>query len=59
MRRARGAKCGGLLQDVDAILLAVNHARNPAHLSLKPSQTIKEDLAVFCVAVPNVFCHTP
>ena len=40
-------------------LLAVDHARNAAHLSLKSAQTIKEDLAVFCVAVPDMFCHTP
>lgn len=54
-----GAQSSDLLQDVDAVLLAVNHARNAAHLSLKSPQAIKEDLAVFCVAMPDMFCHTP
>jgi hypothetical protein len=55
----RGTKRCGLLQDVNAILLAIDHARNTAHLSLKPTQSIEQDLAIFCVAVPDVFCHTP
>ena len=54
-----GAQCCRLLQDVDAILFAINHARDPAHLSLKSPQAIKKDLAVFCVAMPDMFCHTP
>lgn len=54
-----GTQRGGLLQDVDAVLLAVDHARDTAHLPLKSAQPIKQDLAVFCVAVPDMFCHTP
>jgi hypothetical protein len=30
-----GTQCCGLLQDVDAVLLAVDHARDTAHLTLK------------------------
>ena len=54
-----GAQRCRLLQDVDAVLLAVDHARDAANLSLKSPQAIKEDLAVFCVAMPDMFCHTP
>ena len=53
------AQCCRLLQYVNAVLLAVDHARDAAHLSLESAQPIKQDLAVFCVAMPNMFCHTP
>ena len=53
------AQCCRLLQDVDAVLLTVDHARDAAHLSLKSPQAIEQDLAVFCVAMPDMFCHTP
>ena len=48
-----------LLQDVDAVLLAVDHPRDAAHLTLESPQSVEQHLAVFRVAVPDMFRHTP
>jgi hypoxanthine phosphoribosyltransferase len=53
-----GAQRGDLLKDVNAVLFAVNHATNAAHLTLKATQAIHQHLAVFGVTVSRVSIHT-
>ena len=45
---------GGLLEDVDAVLLALDHPRDPANLALHPRQATDQLGLVLGVAVPEV-----
>ena len=50
----RGAQGGRLLEDVDAVLLALDHPGDPADLALHPRQAADEAGLVLGVAVPEV-----
>lgn len=52
----RGAQGARLLEDVDAVLLALDHARDPAHLALDARQPADELRLVARVAVAEVVC---
>ena len=47
----RGPERGGLLEDVHAVLLALDHPSDPAHLALDPAEAADELGAVARVAV--------
>ena len=46
-----GPEGGGLLEDVDAVLVALDHPRDPADLALDPAQAPHELRLVLAVAV--------
>ena len=53
-----GAQGRDLLQDVDAILFVVDHARDAADLTFESAQAVGQHLAVLGVAVSRVCIHT-
>jgi hypothetical protein len=47
----RRPQCRGLLQDVDAVLVALDHPRDSANLALHARQAAQELRAILCIAV--------